>query len=421
LFIKFFSFFGITKICRKSKQKKSLLNGYFKINIDYLCRPDMKQHICFILIFASLLFSCQKKGSGSVDQNLNENIPVSLADSVCFAKGFQIEFFQNYTLATVHNPWNVDLVLQRYVLVPKAATLPETLPEGILIRTPLERTVCFGSVQCSFFSEFGALSTLVGVCEPQYIHIPYIEEGVRNGTIADLGQASNPQVEKILLIEPEALFIIPFEGVSHGQFTQLGIPVIECGDYMEPSPLARAEWIRFLALFFDKKEMADSLFAKIVSDYNQLKTLSAQADYKPSVFTETSYNGVWYEPGGNSYVANLLRDAGADYIWKEDTNTGSIALSFESVLDKAEKADFWLIKHSSPHELTYNELKQNNQNYALFDAYEHRNIYTCNTEKVPYYEDLSIHPDYVLKDMVWIFHPELLPDYQPHYYYKAAE
>jgi len=341
-----------------------------------------------------------------------------LNDSIYYAKGFQIETHSGYMLATVRNPWNNNLILQRYVLVPKSDTLPKSLPDGILIRTPIARTICYGSVQCVFLSELNALQTLAGVCEPQYINIPYVRENVRNGKIADLGQAANPDLEKIMLIQPEALFAAPIDNSGYGQAAKLKIPIIECVDYMEPTPLARAEWIRFLALFFEKKEIADSLFRETVNRYNELVRLTANVEKRPSVFTETVYSGIWYQPGGNSYIAHILSDAGANYLWKEDKNTGSIALSFETVLAKAEKADYWLIKDNNTEDMTYNKLICENPNYALFDAYKKRNIYLCNTGKVSYYEELPIHPDWILKDMVKIFHADLLPDYQLRYYKK---
>jgi iron complex transport system substrate-binding protein len=366
----------------------------------------------FIFLFLFALFSCQKKEQAVIPQT------IAHSDTVFYAKGFQIETFDGYTLATIRNPWNTKLVLQRYVLVSKTDTLPKDLPEGVLIRTPLTRTVCYGSVQCVFLAELNALPTLVGVCEPQHIHIPYVQENVQNGKITNLGQAANPNLEKIMLIQPEALFTAPIENSGYGQTAKLKIPFIECVDYLENSPLGRAEWIRFLALFFDKREIADSLFKETADRYNELVRLTANVDKRPSVFTETIYSGIWYQPGGNSYIAQLFRDAGADYLWKDDTNTGSIALSFETVLDKAEKADYWLIKDNNAQDMTYHKLVRENPNYALFDAYKKRNIYLCNTGKVPYYEELPIHPEYVLKDMANIFHPDLFPDYQLRYYRK---
>ena len=369
-----------------------------------------------IFLIAICLFSCQKKAQ-SINQAIASPATVQ-GDSVFFAKGFQIETHDGYTLATVRNPWNSKRVLQRYILVPKANSLPKNLPEGTLIRTPLARTVCYSSVQCGFFTEFDALNTLVGVCEPQYINIPFIKENVQNGKIADLGQAANPDMERIMLIDPEALFTAPIENSGYGQIAKLKIPFIECVDYMEPTPLGRAEWIRFLALFFDKKEVADSLFRETVNRYTELVRLSAPVDQRPSVFTETIYSGIWYQPGGNSYIAQLFRDAGADYLWKEDTNTGSISLTFESVVVKAEKAGYWLMKYAGSNDMTYSNLIRENPKYALFDAYKKRTIYSCNTGKVTYYEDLPIHPDWILKDMVRIFHPELLPEYRLRYYKK---
>ena len=379
----------------------------------------MTKNTFFLLFFLSLLFaffSCQKKVQ-PVNQGKNPKV-IAAGDSVFFAKGFQIETHDGYTLVTVRNPWNNKLVLQRYVLVPKTDSLPKNLPEGTLIRTPLVRTVCYGSVQCGFMAEFDALNTVVGVCEPQYIHIPYVQENVQNGKIANLGQAANPDLEKIMMIEPEALFTAPIENSGYGQTAKLKIPFIECVDYMEPTPLGRAEWIRFLALFFEKKEVADSLFKETVNRYAEFVRLTENVAKRPSVFAEKLYSGIWYQPGGNSYIAQLFHDAGANYLWKEDTNTGSIGLTFESVLDKSEKADFWMIKYAGLTAMTYCELLQENQNYALFDAYKKRNVYICNTGKVTYYEDLPIHPDLILKDMVRIFHPELLPEYQLRYYKK---
>ena len=370
----------------------------------------------YIILLSFFFLSCQKKV-----QTVNMAIisqTVAQGDSVFYAKGFQIETHEGYTVATVRNPWNNRLVLQRYILVSKADTLPEILHDGVLIRTPLARTVCYGSVHCGFFAEFDVLNTLVGVCEPQYINIPYVQENIQNGNIINLGQAANPDLEKIILTGPEALFTAPIENLGYGQTVKLRIPFIECVDYMEPTPLGRTEWIRFLALFFEKKEIADSLFKETVDRYNELVRLSATVKKRPSVFAETVYSSIWYQPGGNSYIADFFRDAGANYLWKEDTNSGSIGLTFEMVLEKAEKADFWLIKYNSIYDMTYRQLAQENSNYTLFDAYKKRNIYTCNMGKVPYYEELPIHPDLILKDMVRIFHPDLLPDYQLKYYKK---
>ena len=374
------------------------------------------QSFVLSFVFVFVFFSCKKEPSDQTNA-----VVLNVRDTIYFAKGFRIETHDNYTFVTIRNPWKPERELQRFVLVPKSKPLPESLPEGILIRTPLKRTVSFGSVQCSFFAEFGALQTLVGVCEPDFIHIPFVQNGVREGKIADLGQAANPNIEKIMFIEPEALFTAPIEETGTGQTSRLRIPAIECVDYMESSPLGRAEWIRFFALFFDKRDLADSLFAITVNNYKALQNLTSRLEVRPTVFTETIYSGVWWLPGGNSYMAHFFRDAGADYVWNDDTHTGSIGLSFESALEKAGKADFWLIKYNASNELTLKGLIEEYPNYALFDASKKGNIYICNTGKIPYYEELPVHPDYVLKDLVWIFHPYLFSGYQPKYYRKIDQ
>ncbi|MDR0732734.1 MAG: ABC transporter substrate-binding protein [Dysgonamonadaceae bacterium] len=369
------------------------------------------------LVFCSAFIfpSCRKNAA------LAGSDTVLSGDSVYFAKGFRIETRDNYTLLTVRNPWKPERELQRFVLVPRADTLPKSLPQGILIRTPLRRTVSFGSVQCGFMAGLDVLTTLVGVCEPEYINIPFVRNGVRDGKIANVGQAANPDMERIMFVEPDALFTAPIEESGTGQITALGIPAVECVDYMESSPLGRAEWIRFFALFFEKRNSADSLFAQTVNNYKALQDLTAQIEIRPTVFSETIYGGLWYLPGGNSYMAHFFRDAGADYLWKENTQTGSVALSFEAVLEKAEKADCWLIKYNAPNELTLRELEKDFPNYALFDAYKKGNVYACNTGKTTYYEDLPVHPDYILKDLVGVFHPEVLPGYRPKYYRKIGK
>ncbi|MDR3218046.1 MAG: ABC transporter substrate-binding protein [Dysgonamonadaceae bacterium] len=381
----------------------------------------MKSYFC--IIFCFVLFSCQNRVAETPNRR-DAQSGVSAerpSDSIVYAQGFQIETHPAYILLTVRNPWDIRSVLQRYVLVPKNAALPDSLPEGVLIRTPLERTISSGSVQCGFFAEFDALSTLVGVCEPQYIQISSIQEGIRKGNIADVGRAADPDIEKIMLAGPDAIFIAPIDGVGYGQIDRLNIPLIECVDYMEASPLGRAEWIRFLALFFDKQMQADSLFRETVDRYNNLKARTTNVSDRPSLLAETVYNGVWYLPGGDSYMAHLYHDAGAHYLWEDDNHTGSLSLSFESVLLKAEKARIWLLKYNSPHRMTYDELEQEYRNYNCFEAFKNRNIFSCNTGKVTYYEELPIHPDYVLKDLVWIFHPELLPDYQPKYFERMQD
>ncbi|MDR0412559.1 MAG: ABC transporter substrate-binding protein [Dysgonamonadaceae bacterium] len=360
--------------------------------------------------FSLLLVSCK----GKPEQR--PEAAVLAADSIYYAGGFTLETHPGYELVTVKNPWDKSKVLHRYLLVPKSGTLPENLPAGTLLRTPLERIVVFSSVLCGMLDELGALSSLAGVTDPQYMDIPAVQAQLSLGKILDLGQEMNPDIEKLMLAEPEAIFTNPVNEAGTGSLNKLNVPVVHCVEYMETHPLGQTEWIRLIGRLFDKKEHADALFFETVRSYNELKALTATVSHRPTVFTELKSGDFWYMPGGKSYMAQLLAAAGADYILKDDPSAGSISLPFEQVLDKAENACFWLFKYYQPQDMTYAQLAEGYNNYTLFDAFKKRNIYVCNTAKIPYYRELPLHPDRILMDMIHLFHPELLPGYRPRYF-----
>lgn len=365
----------------------------------------------WIFLWSSLLLlsACQNKKVADTD---NERITRPR-----HATFFYIEKADAYTQLTILDPWKKGEVLVQYNLVPRDKDLPENLPAGEVIRVPLEQTAVFPTVICSFMNELGVISTLSGVAESQYIQIPEVQEKIRDGRITDVGFASNPDVEKLMMANPEVIFANTMSDAGHGQIGKTNIPVIECVEYMENTPLGQAEWIRFIGLLFDREAEADSLFAKVEAEYLAMKRRASEVSSRPTVFTELLYSGVWYVPGGNSYIANLIADAGGEYCWEKDNeHTGSINLSFEQVLDKAEKADYWLFKYYNPHSMTYRDLLSSHDNYKLFQAFQKQNVYACNTYTEPYYEQLPIHPEQVLKDLIRIFHPELLPGYEPKFY-----
>ena len=371
----------------------------------------MKQSF-WITLICLLLFSCQKSDRAAVSIH-HESTGI---DSIYYASGFCIASHPDYTLVQIKNPWNVQKVLQTYILVSKSKNPPDVLPEGVLIRTPLEKTVAFSSVTCGMLNELQALSALVGIAESEYVNIPSIQEKCLDGSIADVGRATQPNIEKLMMIEPEALFSNPVNEAGAGALEKLAVPTIPCLEWMENHPLGQAEWVRLIGLFFDKKEFADSLFFATVHSYNEWKNRMDTVSYRPTVFMEKKYGDFWYMPGGKSYFAYLLADAGADYVFKDNSGTGSVPFSFEKILNRAEKADFWLFKYYNAQEATYRQLEKESSNYALFDAYKNQTIYACNTMKNAYYLEISLHPDWILKDLIKIFHPELLPDYSLKYY-----
>lgn len=373
----------------------------------------MKQIYLFILLLC-LTCSCH------VRQSSPEEVALS-SDTIRYARGIRVEHFPGYTSVEVRDPWNETELLQRYLLVKHDQAVPEKLPKGTLVRVPMQNVVVYTSVHAGIIDMLGSADRIIGVCEPQYMDTPSIQEGLRTGRIADLGAATSPNVEKMIEIGAEAVIASPFQNSSYGPVEKIGIPIIEGADYMESLPLGRTEWILFYGLLFDKVEQADSLFRNTEQRYLALKELTASIAHRPTVFSEKRFGSSWYVPAGDSYVAHLFADAGANYLFNDLPGAGSRPLAFETVFETAIHADFWLMKYNQAEEMTYKELRREYTPYENFDAFKHRAIYTCNTGRVPYYEEFPIHPEYLLKDLVWIFHPELLPGYSPRYYKKMEE
>lgn len=339
------------------------------------------------------------------------------ADSIAYATGFRFISGPDYTIVEVTNPWVEGALLERYVLVPDSVTLPEQLPVGTLIRTPLKRVVVCTSIHCNVLAAIDIRKQIAGVCGSQYIKLDFIHQGLLDGRIIDLGNSARPDAERLIELAPDALFVSSVNNPSaFEKFRHAGIPVIECADYMETHPLGRSEWLRFYGLLFQCQVRADSLFHTTAKAYNAVKQAVSEVGIHPKMLSETKMGSAWYVPGGRSYMARLYLDAGADYPWSDTPESGSLPLSPEAVLERAGDADIWLIKYNSPDEMTYEKLADEQMIYSLFRPFRTRHIYGCNTAHNYFYEDLIVHPDWILQDLTHIFHPELLPDYSLRYF-----
>ena len=372
----------------------------------------LSAHIVTIVL---LLSAC---GGGSKTSSAihGEIIPLKYAENLKLIKG------EGYTEAVLRNPWDTTSILHTYILVDKDKEVPDHLPEGTIVRTPLSKALVYTTTHCNLIHELGAVKSIGGICEIQYIKVPEIVEGCQNGTIVNAGEGTNPDIEKIIDLHPDALLLSPYENSGgHGQVEKLKIPIIECADYMETSALGSAEWIRFYGLLFGREDLADSIFAEVEKNYNEWKALATAQPIKPRLMCEVKSGSAWYVSGGRSTTGKLYADAGADYVFSSYTNAGGVPLSFETVFDKAQDADVWLMKYNHPTDKTYQSLQEDYAPYANFKAFKEKNIYHCNTAYRPYYEDFPFHPDRVLKDLIKIFHPSLLPEYELKYFSKLAE
>ena len=378
----------------------------------------MTQFYFFLTFWVTvlLLSACGGKSSTASGSAQGDTIPLH------YSSNLSLIDYEDCIVAQLRNPWDTAKILHTYVLVDKKQPLPQELPQGTLVRTPLSKAVIYSSVHCSLLKDFGALNSIGGVCDLKYIKLPEIEEGCRKGTIADVGDGMNPNIEKIIDLHPDAILLSPFENSGgYGRVEKLNVPIIECADYMETSSLGRAEWMRFYGLLFGKKTEADAMFAAVERNYKDLQELVKPISFAPSVMCDLKTSSTWYTPGGNSTIAKLYSDAGANYIFREDTHRGSLPYPFEVIFEKGQQTDFWLIRYNQPVDKTYGELEKEFAPYAGFRAFKERNIYGCNTNRVPFYEETPFHPDWLLKDLIKIFHPSLLEGYELRYYNKLAE
>jgi iron complex transport system substrate-binding protein len=341
-------------------------------------------------------------------------------DTVAFryAEKIRVVRHQGYTEVTLANPWKKDKVLHRYLLVPKGEAV-DALPEGTVVRVPLQRAVVFTTVHCALLQMLHQEQRIAGVADLKYIKVPYIHEQVREGRIMDCGDAMSPVIEKIIDLHPDAIFLSPFENSGgYGKVEDIDVPIVECAEYMESTPLGRAEWVRFYGMLFGCEHQADSLFAVVDSSYHALQQLVGKQRRKAMLDKVTG--SVWYVPGGRSTIGQMLRDAGADYPWADDEHSGSVSLPFETVLEKAGECDVWLFRFSSDHLITFDELLSEHHGYDQFRAFLRREAYGCNVERSLFYEETPFRPDLLLGDFIRILHPDI-PNLPPLRYYQKVQ
>lgn len=320
-------------------------------------------------------------------------------------------------LVTVKNPWDTSGILRTYHLVPRGGdTSPR--PGATTVVIPLRRSVVYSGVHASAINELGALGSIRGVADASYFTLPEVKSGIVTGRIHDVGSSTNPSTERIIALNPDAIVTSPYKNAGYGAIGQIGKPIIEMADYMEQTPLGRAEWIKFLGLLYGQYNRADSIYREVCRNYEALKARADTMPGHPKVLTEQLISGVWAVPGGSSYKAQMLRDAGADYPWSDDTSAGSLQLDFSAVYDKAHDADFWFVTgYGMP--VTRASLRSDYQGNERFKAWADGNIYTCDTSVTPLFDEFPFHPERLLADYVTILHGEDRTGTPTRYFHRA--
>jgi iron complex transport system substrate-binding protein len=304
----------------------------------------------------------------------------------------------------------------RYVLVPRTQPLPHALPQGTLLRTPLRRVAATSSVHAALLCDLQADSLLVGLCDTAYVLHPTLRTALRSGRLADLGASFAPDVERLLTTRPEVLLASPMDGSATAAITAAGIPTLLCTDYLETSALGRAEWMKLFGRLVGGEARADSLFDAVATRYDSMATLTLQVAERPHLLIDAPQGDTWYVPGGHSYLGRLYADAGADYLFAERRESGSVALAPEVVLTAAAEADLWLVKYGRATDLSYDDLAADAPLCRRLRPWQQRRVYGCNTLRVPYFEEVPFHPDRLLADLLHLFHPTLLPHHRLRYF-----
>lgn len=344
-----------------------------------------------------------------------------------------------YAEVNVANPWKAGTLLHRYILIPKGKEGDEMVARLALqrtsgmgcttdtVRTPVERSAVFIAPHCQLMYEMGCQQAIRGVCDLDYINIPDVKKraasagnAAAGNSIVDCGSSMAPDIERIIALKPEVILLSPFENSGgYGKLDKLHVPIIEAADYMESSPLGRAEWMKFYGMLFKKdgnapktalaascEPKADSLFAKIEKEYLKLKAEAAGYPKGLSILTERKTGNVWYVPGGQSTIGILLKDANARYIFEDDEHSGSLAMSPEQILAKGKLVDVWAFKYFGGAPLSQAQLLQEYDGYKALAAFSRGNIYQVDTSTVPYFELTSFHPELLLREFIILAHGE---------------
>ncbi|MEZ4857902.1 MAG: ABC transporter substrate-binding protein [Flavobacteriaceae bacterium] len=366
--------------------------------------------LCVVFLFSN----CKEKTTPHSVNKIEKTAPVT------YAQGFKIEAFDTYKILTVKNPWPGASETYSYALVPKGAAIPEAKNVTAVIEVPVQSIVVTSTTHIPSLEMLEVEDKLVGFPNLDYISSKKTRALIDAKKINEIGKNEAINTELLIDLNPDAMVTFAVEGQNKTVATieKTGIPVLYNADWTETHPLGKAEWIKFFGVLFGKEKEADSIFSEIEKNYQQAKQLASKTTLKPTVLSGAMYKDIWYLPQGNSWAAQFINDANGAYLWATANGTGSLSLTLESVLEKGQQADFWI----GPSQFTsYTQMEDAHSVYSQFKAFQEKKIFSFTTKKgatggILYYELAPNRPDLVLKDIIKILHPEVLPDYELYFF-----
>lgn len=368
----------------------------------------------FLSCMSLLLFvSCKDKPTQQVVQSVQQPL-------IAYAKGFTLTAYDNMYVVQITQPWADAQEHFTYVLKREQAQVPDSLQQYVQIQIPIQTMACTSITHIPALAVLEEVPALVGFAGLTYISTEAVRDRIEEGQIRELGQNEALNVEAIVDLHPTVLMAFAMDNANKAlhNIRQAGIPVLYNGDWTEQHPLGKAEWIKLFGVLFDKEKEANQYFDQIVADYTKAVALVSDVQEQPTLLSGVMYGDMWYLPEGNSWAGVYFKDAKANYLWRETTGVGSLALSFEQVLEKGQQASFWI---NPGHYESLKDLASANPHYREFDAFKNKKVYSFAPTKgatggALFYEWGSLRPDWVLQDLIWVLHPEVLPEYQPHFY-----
>jgi iron complex transport system substrate-binding protein len=373
-----------------------------------------------VIVTVLLLSGCTGRSGSAIEPDLEENTPTDAYTR--YASGFRVFDQGSYTVIEVTDPWQQSKnVIFSYVLAPSQDVLPDSLKNRPFIKTPVQRVIALSTTHVAMIDQLGSAESIVGLSGSEFIYSSSIRGRIESGSITDVGYGQGLDFETVVKLEPDVLFLYGVEGnvmTTLEKLSDLGIPAVFCGEYLETHPLGKAEWIRFFSLFYDKEEQSTSFFQHIDSAYSSFSNLASKALPKPAVLNGLPWKDTWFMAGGKSFAAQLIEDAGGKYLWSDNSSTQAVPLDLESVYLRAVNADIWINPGAAS---SLDDILLLDDRLGGLGVLKGGYVFNNNARVSAgggndYWESGTVRPDLILADLIRVFHPDLLTDHQFVYY-----